>query len=244
MQLDIFDESNIRQIAAMDKTTPAHGLANLGPLAQLSAGRLPARLLRLLVGLFLYGLSVALMVRGALGASPWDVFHLGAARHLPLGLGTTMVLVSLLVLLAWIPLRQWPGLGTIANSALVGPFADLGLAWLPSPGALPAQLAFLAGGIVLCGLATATYVGAQLGPGPRDGLMTGLARRTGWSLRAVRTGIEVTVLAAGAALGGTLGLGTVAFALAVGPITQALLPHLVVRLDGGAPTDCLAKEAP
>src|SRR5690606_17525079 len=144
----------------------------------------------------------ALMVEGSLGASPWDVFHLGATLHLPLGLGSTMVLVSLAVLLAWIPLRQMPGQGTIANATLVGPFADLGLHWLPSPGQPALQAAFLLAGIVFCGLATAMYVGAQLGPGPRDGLMTGLARRTGWSLRAVRTGIEVCVLAAGAWLGG------------------------------------------
>ena len=227
----------------MHKTTPGHGLANLGPLAQLSAGRLPERLLRLLAGLMLYGLSVALMVEGSLGASPWDVFHLGASRHLPLGLGATMVLVSLLVLLAWIPLRQMPGLGTIANSALVGPFADLGLAGLPTPDALAWQLAYLLAGIGLCGLATAIYIGAQLGPGPRDGLMTGLARRTGWSLRRVRTGIELGVLATGAWLGGTIGLGTVAFALAVGPVAQRALPHFVVRLDR-RPADGMAKEAP
>lgn len=228
----------------MDKTNNTHGLANLGPLAQLSAGRLPERLLRLVAGLFLYGMSVALMVEGALGASPWDVFHLGASRHLPLGLGATMVLVSLAVLLAWIPLRQMPGLGTVANSALVGPFADLGLAWLPEPGMLATQLAYMTGGIGLCGLATALYVGAQLGPGPRDGLMTGLARRTGWSLRAVRTGIEVSVLAAGVALGGVLGFGTVAFALAVGPITQALLPFFVARLEPHPLPPGLSKETP
>src|SRR5690606_27348658 len=158
----IFIYTTCGQSVAMDKTTPPHGLANLGPIAQLGAGRLHERLLRLVAGLFLYGLSVALMVEGALGASPWDVFHLGAARHLPLGLGATLVVVSVAVLLAWTPLRQRPGLGTIANSALVGPFADLGLHWLPSPGQPALQAVFLLAGIILCGLATAVHVGAQL----------------------------------------------------------------------------------
>lgn len=228
----------------MDKTIPPHGLANLDPLAQLRAGRLPERLLRLLAGLWLYGLSVALMIQGAVGASPWDVFHLGASRHLPLGLGATMVLASLAVLLAWIPLRQMPGLGTLANSLLLGPFADLNLQWLAAPGGLATQLFYMLAGVATCSLATAMYVGAQLGPGPRDGLMTGLARRTGWSIRAVRTSIEASVLLAGAWLGGTIGLGTVVFALAVGPLTQAFLPLLVVRLAPGAGPDKLAGEAP
>ena len=206
------------------------GLANLSPLAQLRAGRLPERVLRLLIGLWLYGVSIALMIEGALGASPWDVFHLGVARHVPLSFGMVMILVAAAVLLAWIPLRQMPGLGTVANSLLLGPFADLSLALIDTPQTLTLRGAYLLGGVVVCAFATALYVGAQLGPGPRDGLMTGLARRTGWSIRRVRTSIEVAVLVVGAILGGTVGAGTVVFALGVGPVTQFFLRYLVVPL--------------
>lgn len=215
----------------MKTTTSTAGLANLGPLAQLKAGRLPERLMRLLLGLWLYGIAIALMIEGALGASPWDVFHLGVARHVPLSFGVVMIIVAVVVLLAWIPMRQMPGLGTLANTLLLGPFADINLALLDTPDSLPVRCAYLLGGVLLCALATALYVGAQLGPGPRDGLMTGLARRTGWSIRRVRTVIEVTVLAIGALLGGTVGIGTVVFALGVGPATQFFLRYLVVRLD-------------
>ncbi len=206
-------------------------LANLGPLAQLRAGRLPERLFRLLLGLWLYGVAIALMIEGALGASPWDVFHLGVARHLPVSFGMVMILTAAGVLLAWIPLRQMPGLGTLANALLLGPFADLALALIESPQTLSMRVATLLGGIVVCAFATALYVGAQLGPGPRDGLMTGLVRRTGWSIRRVRTLLEVGVLAVGIALGGLVGVGTVIFALGVGPLTQFFLRYLVVRLD-------------
>jgi uncharacterized membrane protein YczE len=212
-------------------TLSTAGLANLGPLAQLKAGRLPERVLRLLAGLWIYGLAIALMVEGAVGAAPWDVFHLGVSLHLPVSFGTVMVLAAVAVLLAWIPLRQMPGLGTVANTLLLGPFADIEMAWLPTPEGLPMQWAYLVLGVVLCAFATALYVGAQLGPGPRDGLMTGLARRTGWSLRTVRTGIEVGVLAVGVLLGGPLGLGTLLFAFGVGPLTQFFLRWLVVPLD-------------
>lgn len=215
----------------MKTTTPVTPLANLGPIDQLKARHLPQRLLRLLLGLWLYGVAIALMVKGALGASPWDVFHLGVALHVPLSLGTVIVIASLAVLLAWIPLRQMPGLGTLANTLLLGPFADINLALLGAPSGWTTQIAFMLGGVLACGFATALYVGAQLGPGPRDGLMTGLARRSGWSIRRVRTLIELTVLAAGVALGGTVGVGTVVFALGVGPVTQFFLPYLVVRLD-------------
>lgn len=215
----------------MKPTTASSGLANLGPLAQLKAGRLPERLLRLLLGLWLYGVAIALMIEGAVGASPWDVFHLGVARHVPLSFGVVMIIVAVVVLLAWIPLRQMPGLGTLANTLLLGPFADINLALLGTPESLPVRCAYLLGGVLVCALATALYVGAQLGPGPRDGLMTGLARRTGWSIRRVRTVIEVAVLAIGVLLGGTVGVGTVVFALGVGPATQFFLRYLVVRLD-------------
>jgi uncharacterized membrane protein YczE len=221
------------------ESTPI-GLANLGPLAQLRAGRLPERLLRLLAGLWLYGVAIALMIEGALGASPWDVFHLGVSRHVPFSFGVVMILAALAVLLAWIPLRQMPGLGTVANTLLLGPFADISLALIDTPQTLWLRSIYLAGGVVVCAFATALYVGAQLGPGPRDGLMTGLARRTGWSIRRVRTIIEVSVLAVGVLLGGTVGVGTIVFAFGVGPVTQFFLRYLVVRLD--APVGALAGE--
>lgn len=217
----------------MNTTTPPV-LANLGPIAQLRAGRLPERLARLLIGLWLYGVAIALMIEGALGASPWDVFHLGASLHLPVSFGTVMVITAVGVLSGWIPLRQMPGVGTVANTLLLGPFADLNLAWIGTPDHLALRIAYMAGGVVVCAIATAMYVGAQLGPGPRDGLMTGLARRTGWSIRRVRTSIEVVVLALGVLLGGTIGLGTVLFAFGVGPLTQLFLRYLIVPLAPAA----------
>ena len=207
------------------------GLTNLGPLAQLRAGRLPERVFRLLVGLLLYGVAIALMIEAALGASPWDALHQGVSRHVPMSLGTVMIVVAAGVLLLWIPLRQMPGLGTVANSLLLGPFADLALALIDTPQGLPLRAATMLGGIVVCGFATALYVGAQLGPGPRDGLMTGLSRRTGWSIRRVRTLIEISVLVVGVLLGGIVGVGTVLFAFGVGPLTQFFLRYLVVPLD-------------
>ena len=207
-------------------------LQNLGPLAQLRAGRMPERLLRLGIGLWLYGLSVALMIRGAIGASPWDVFHQGMALHVPISFGMVMILASVAVLLAWIPLRQMPGLGTLANTLLIGPFADLNLALIATPESLALRVVFMLAGVLVCAFATGLYIGAQLGPGPRDGLMTGLARRTGRSIRLVRTLIEISVLLAGVLLGGVFGIGTIVFALGVGPVTQFFLRRLVVRLEG------------
>lgn len=204
--------------------------ANVGIAAQVAGGDLPRRLTRLVIGLALYGASIALMVEGGVGAAPWDVFHTGAARQLSLGLGPVIVLTSAGVLMAWIPLRQMVGVGTVLNAALVGPFAGLAVALVPGPRSLLLQLGFAVGGTVLCAFATALYVGAQLGPGPRDGLMTGLARRTGSSIRLVRTGLELSVLVGGVLLGGRIGVGTLVFALGVGPATQAFLPHLSVPL--------------
>lgn len=214
----------------MDKPPPPIGLANLGPLQQLRAGKMPERLTRLGIGLWLYGLSVALMIRGAVGAAPWDVFHQGAALHLPMSFGVVMILASVAVLLAWIPLRQMPGLGTVANTLLIGPFADLNLALIATPDSIASRVLFMLAGVLVCAFATGLYIGAQLGPGPRDGLMTGLARRTGWSIRLVRTIIEVGVLVAGVLLGGVFGIGTIVFALGVGPVTQYFLRRLVVPL--------------
>lgn len=205
-------------------------LLDLGPLAQLRAGRLPRRLVQLYLGLWLYGVSLALMVLGDVGLAPWDVLHSGFIRHVPITLGQAVVLFSFVVLVLWIPLREKPGLGTISNAIVVGLSADATLALLDAPDAPVARVALMVGGIVLCGLATALYIGAQLGRGPRDGLMTGLHRRTGLSLRLVRTGLEVTVVAIGLVLGGTLGVGTVAYALTIGPIAQWMMPWFLVDL--------------
>jgi len=206
-------------------------LTDLGPVAQLRAGRLGRRLPQLVVGLGLYGVSLAMMVRGTLGLAPWDVLHSGLIRYLPITLGQAVIAMSFVVLIAWVPLRETPGIGTVLNALLVGTTADLTLAALGEPSSLGARLALTVGGVALCGLASALYIGAQLGRGPRDGLMTGLARRTGWSLRLVRTGLEVGVVLVGLALGGVLGLGTVLYALGIGPLAQALLPWFQVRLD-------------
>ncbi|CAM3545741.1 membrane protein YczE [Nocardioides zeicaulis] len=209
-------------------TSPRSVLVDLGPLAQLRAGRLARRLPQLFVGLFLYGVSLAMMVRGGLGLAPWDVLHSGFIRHVPMTLGQAVVLFSFVVLVLWVPLREMPGLGTISNAVVVGMSADLTLATLEHPDALVARTGLMLGGVVLCGLASALYIGAQLGRGPRDGLMTGIARRTGWSLRLVRTGLEVAVVAIGLLLGGVLGVGTVVYALAIGPLTQLMLPWFTV----------------
>ncbi len=211
-------------------------LVDLGPLAQLRAGRLLRRIGQLLLGLVLYGVSLALMVRGAIGLAPWDVLHTGITRYVDLSLGTVIVLMSLLVLVLWIPLREKPGIGTIANALAVGITADLTLTLLDQPDAMVWRVALMVGGVVLNGLATALYIGAQFGRGPRDGLMTGLARRTGLSIRLVRTGLEITVVVLGLLLGGGLGLGTVIYALAIGPLTQLMLPACTVALAAGAPS--------
>ena len=179
----------------------------------------------------LYGVSLAMMVRGALGLAPWDVLHSGFVRHVPMSLGQAVVLFSFVVLVLWIPLREMPGLGTISNAIVVGLSADATLGLLTEPDALGARIALMVGGVALCGLASALYIGAQLGRGPRDGLMTGLARRTGLSLRLVRTGLEVTVVVIGLLLGGVLGIGTVVYALAIGPLTQLMLPWFTVDLE-------------
>ncbi|WP_460850155.1 membrane protein YczE [Nocardioides ultimimeridianus] len=210
-------------------------LAALGPVAQLRAGRLGRRIPQLLVGLWIYGLSMAMMIRSRLGLDPWDVFHSGIVARIPVSFGTVVIAVGALVLLLWIPLRQAPGLGTIANVIVIGVATDASLAMIDAPDGAVARGALLVGGIVLNGVAGALYIGAQLGPGPRDGLMTGIHHRTGWPIRVVRTSLEVTVLAIGFAMGGTVGLGTVLYAVTIGPIVQELLPLATVRLDGAEP---------
>jgi uncharacterized membrane protein YczE len=187
------------------------------------------RLAQLYVGLWIYGFAAALQVRAGLGLDPWDVFHQGIGRRVGLAIGTVVIVVGALVLLLWIPLRQRPGLGTLSNVVLIGVSLNTSLQWLPAPHSTVLRVLVLAAGIVLGGVATGMYIGAHYGPGPRDGLMTGLALRTGRSIRVVRTGIEVTVLLAGWALGGTVGIGTVAYALAIGPLAQIFLPIFDTR---------------
>lgn len=206
-------------------------LLHLTTREQLRAGRLPLRITQLLVGLTLYGVSMAMMVRSTLGLDPWDVFHAGVASRVPLTFGQVTIVTGALVLLLWWPLRQWPGLGTIANVVVIGLAADAGLALIAAPEALPARIAMLLLGIVLNGIAGGLYIGSQLGPGPRDGLMTGFARRTGLSIRLVRTAIEVLVLAVGWLLGGPVGLGTVLYAVSIGPLVQFFLPRLTIALE-------------
>ncbi len=205
-------------------------LTDLGPVAQLRAGRLPRRLTQLYAGLVLYGVSLAFMVRGGLGLAPWDVLHSGFIRHVPITLGQAVILFSFVVLLLWIPLREVPGLGTVSNAIVVGLAADATLALLDRPDGVGWRIGLLVAGVLLNGLATAQYIGAQLGRGPRDGLMTGLARTTGRSLRLVRTALEVTVVVIGLLLGGALGVGTVVYALAIGPLSQLMLPFWTVEI--------------
>ncbi|MDQ3113900.1 MAG: hypothetical protein M3Q84_07365 [Actinomycetota bacterium] len=195
---------------------------------------MPRRLVQLGVGLTLYGVSMGLLVRSQLGVMPWDVLHQGIARRLDLSLGLVTIVVGALVLLAWIPLRERPGIGTVANVIVIGVAVDATLALLPDVDVLAARIALAVVGIGLNAVATAAYIGVRLGPGPRDGLMTALVRRTNRSVRLVRTSIEVVVVLAGVLLGGTLGLATVFYALAIGPITQLFVPYFVIRLPSDA----------
>ncbi len=190
--------------------------------------RLPRRLAQLLAGLFLYGWSMAMMVRSGLGLDPWDVFHYGLARHVPLTFGQVTIVVGALVLLAWIPLRQRPGIGTILNIVVIGLSADFGLAMMGQPHSLVGRGALLVGGIVLNGLAGGLYVGAHLGPGPRDGLWVAITRKYHVSIRLVRTVIELTVLTIGWLMGGVVGWGTVLYALSIGHLNQYFLARVQV----------------
>lgn len=186
------------------------------------------RLAQLYAGLVLYGASAALILLSGLGNVPWDVFHQGLSRHTGIGTGVWVCIVGALLLLLWIPLRQKPGLGTVSNVVVLGVVLQVMVDVFDQPTAPAERAALLVAGIVLNGVATGLYIGARFGPGPRDGLMTGLAAR-GHSLRAVRTTIELAVLASGAALGGTVGIGTVLYALAIGPLAKVFVP----LLDGG-----------
>jgi uncharacterized membrane protein YczE len=198
----------------------------------LRAGR---RLGQLYLGLVLYGVSAAMQVQARLGLDPWDVLHQGIAFLLNREIGTVSIAVGALVLLLWIPLRQRPGLGTVSNVVVVGLAMNATLAVLPVQHAAAARVAVLAGAVLLCGVATGMYISAGFGPGPRDGLMTGIARRSGRSIRLSRTIVELTVLVTGWALGGTVGIGTVLFAVAIGPLAQLFL-RIFGRWELDSPT--------
>jgi len=186
------------------------------------------RIAQLAVGLFAYGIAIALIVRGAIGVAPWDVLSQGIVKQTGLSFGVVTVVLSIVVLLFWIPIKQKPGIGTLLNALFVGPSAEVGLTLLPEPDGLVMQVVFFAGGLALLAIATGLYIGARFGPGPRDGLMTGIHRRFGFKIWIVRTAIEVTVLTIGWILGGNVGIGTLAFALLIGPMVNVTLPLLLV----------------
>jgi uncharacterized membrane protein YczE len=209
-------------------------LVPMNPIEQLRAGRLAHRVTQLLVGLVLFGISMALLLRAQLGLEPWGVLQYGLIQHVPMSYGLMSIVVSFVVLLLWIPLRQWPGLGTVLNAVVIGLAIDATLAVVPEVEGIGWRVVVMLAAILGNGVAGAMYIGSQLGPGPRDGLMTGLSRRTGRSIRLVRTALEVTVVLLGWLLGGIVGVGTVLYALLIGPVVQFFLPLLTVRLQ--APT--------
>ena len=193
------------------------------------------RVLQLLAGVFCYGFAISMMIRAGLGVSPWDVLSQGTSLQSGIAFGLVTNLIGLVVLLLWIPLRQRPGVGTVVNTLGVGPSAEVGLMLLEPQTALLPKVLMFTGGLVLLAVATGLYIGARMGPGPRDGLMTGLHTRMGWPVWAVRTGLEVTVLTIGWFLGGTVGVGTVAFALLIGPMVNRTLPLLHIPADRPVP---------
>lgn len=214
---------------------PAHPAPPPHPHHTPRARRLPRRLVQLYAGLVAFAFGEALVVEAALGVIPWDVLHQGLVRQLGLSIGAWSVIVGVIVLVVWIPLRERPGVGTVSNVLVIGVALDGFLSVIPAPGPLWLRAGYLVTGIAVNGVATAAYIGARLGPGPRDGLMTGLVRVTGLSVRLVRTGIEVVVVLVGWLLGGNLGLGTVLFAVSIGPVVHVFLPLLTVPQDRPEP---------
>ncbi|MBB5914996.1 putative membrane protein YczE [Nocardia transvalensis] len=190
------------------------------------------RLCALYAGLWLYGFSMAVMIRAALGLDPWDVFHQGVAGHVPVSFGAVTAVTGVAVLLAWIPLRQRPGLGTVSNVVVVAISVDAGLWLLPELHALPVRAGAMVAAVLLNATATVLYIGAGMGPGPRDGLMTGLVARTGRPVWAIRTGIEATVLVTGWLLGGSVGIGTLVYAVGIGPLIHLMIPLVDRWLPG------------
>lgn len=197
--------------------------SRLGRIRALFPDTVARRLPQLFIGLTMCGVGIPFMVRSRLGLGPWEVLHQGISRQSGISIGLVSILVGVPVLACWALLRQAPGIGTVSNLVTIGAVTDLSGPFIPLPDHPVSRVVFLATGILLLGVGSGLYIGAGLGPGPRDGLMTGLARRTGRSIRLVRTLMEITVLLAGAALGGTVGIGTVAFALTIGPIVQVAL---------------------
>jgi uncharacterized membrane protein YczE len=197
-------------------------------LATVPPDRRPRRFAQLIAGLLLYGVTASMLVLAGLGLDPWDVLHQGLSRTFGLGIGTWAIIVSVIVLFAWWPLRQRLGVGTVMNALCVGLTIDVILSLFGPPHALGPRIALLVGGVIGNGIATGLYIGAGLGPGPRDGLSVGIAGR-GYSMRVVRTSIEATVLVTGFLLGGTVGVGTVFYALAIGPITHQTIPALAIK---------------
>lgn len=192
------------------------------------------RMIQLLVGLVIFGLGIAMMLQSGLGLPPWDVLHQGLTEEFGLTVGVWSIIISFAVLLLWLPLRERYGIGTVLNAIIIGVVIDLGVLVIPEPDALWVNALLLTAGILLIGLASGMYIGANLGPGPRDGLMTAIARR-GLSIRMTRWGLEIVVLITGILLGGTFGVGTIAFALLIGPIVQFFLPRW--SIDTGRPED-------
>ncbi|MFB7721341.1 YitT family protein [Nocardia sp. NPDC056100] len=190
------------------------------------------RLVALYFGLWLYGWSMAVMLRAALGLDPWDVFHQGVAGNVPVSFGTVVAITGAVVLLAWIPLRQKPGLGTVSNVVVISIAVDVGLTVMPDIDGLPLRIAAMVAAVLLNAVASVLYIGAGMGPGPRDGLMTGLVRRTGRPVWMVRTSLEVTVLAIGWVLGGSVGIGTLVYAFGIGPLIHLLIPYVDRFLPG------------
>lgn len=202
--------------------------------------------MRCILGLTLFGIGIALIVDSELGNGPWDVFHQGVADLLDVGIGIVIIATGALLMLLWIPLRVRPGIGTVLNTVQIGLVVDIVLPLLPDVERIVPRIGYLTAGIVLMAVATALYIGSGLGPGPRDGLMTGLAAR-GWKVRTARTVIEVAVMVIGFALGGTVGIGTAVFALAIGPLVQWFLPRLSVdpvTQTGDAPSGNTVVESP
>lgn len=201
-------------------------------MPNLLRARLPRRLIQLYVGLVTFAFGEALIIQARLGVMSWDVLHQGLAKHFGLSIGQWSIIVGVLVLLLWIPLREKPGLGTVSNVLVIGACLDLFLRSVPVPTSIGWRVGLLLIGILINGVATAAYIGARFGPGPRDGLMTGLVRVTHWPVGWIRTGIEVSVVVVGYLLGGNLSVGTVLFVLTIGPIVHVFLPKLTV----GAPS--------
>jgi uncharacterized membrane protein YczE len=194
---------------------------------------LTVRIIQCVVGLIVCGVGIALIINGDIGLAPWDVLHKGISRHTGIAVGTVIIIVGFAVLVLWVPLGVRPGIGTILNAVLIGWTVNVAVPRLPEPTDIAWQVVEMVGGVVAFGIGTAMYIGAGLGPGPRDGLMTGIAGR-GYSLRLVRTGIEIAVLVTGWALGGSVGVGTAVFALAIGPLVHyfgAIIGIRISRLD-------------